>query len=507
MQSSTFQDPGMSAAVAICCEPLGYVAPGAAASNANGSGFLGGVQAGVNYQVRKLVIGAELDWSGTKLNGTSVGVEPATGGFPATETFGVRTNWTATATATAGIAFDRWLVYGKTGLALAEDSYSLGFSGKNYCFGGGCTGLPFGFASTASGVRTGWTVGTGVAWAYDANWSVKVEYDYLGFGNSPVDFSGAIQNAKSSGPYGPFGPLTGTSTFNTNSSQHISEVKIGLNYKIGPAFLLDPADPVTPRYAKAAPMVTAVNWSGFHVGGHVGGGWQETEFQDPSGTAALIECCSMIGALTPGAAAPSATGGAFLGGVQAGWNYQIKRLVTGIDVDWSATRLSSTNTAIYQGSGTVTGANVAESFGMRTDWTATATAKVGLAYDRWLAYAKGGVALAHENDSLNLSGPNTQYAAVEGGNFAFTATSGETRIGWTVGTGLAWAYDDHWSAKIEYDYLDFASKAVDFGGVFQNALRGGYGPMTSSATLNTNNTQHVSELKLGIDYRFAPGAF
>jgi hypothetical protein len=77
---------------------------GTAASNGAGSAFLGGIQAGWNYQVGKLVVGADFDWSATRLKGHSVGVLPP-GFLPSTtETFDIRTNWTATTTTTFGLA-------------------------------------------------------------------------------------------------------------------------------------------------------------------------------------------------------------------------------------------------------------------------------------------------------------------------------------------------------------------------------------------------------------------
>ena len=502
-QNTAFQDPSASSAISICCEPLGLLQSGSAASSSSGSAFLGGLQAGWNYQIKKLVIGADFDWSGTSLNGTSAGVIPAApGGFPASETFGVRTDWTATATATAGIADDRWLLYSKAGLALAHDRYSLAVNGANVCFAGGCTGVPFSFASNASDTRLGWTLGTGLAWAYSNNWSVKIEYDYLDFPTKAVDFNGIIQNALG-GPPVNNGPLTGASTFNTNNSQHISEFKVGLNYKFGPNLLLDgdSGDAAATHGHRASSSAEFVNWTGFYVGGHLGGGWQNTAFQDPSATTNLILCCELLASLAPGSAAPNASGSAFLGGAQLGWNYQIQRLVVGADFDWSGTNMNGKSVDIIPG-GLPGLPNATETFGVRTDWTATATATVGLTHDRWLVYGKGGFASAHDSYTLGLNGSNTGCCiAVGGGLYSFASSASGTRIGWTVGTGLAWAYSNNWSAKIEYDYLEFPTKSVDFSGTFQNPGQG----LNSVATFNTNNNQHISEVKVGVNYKLPPG--
>ena len=73
---------------------------------------------------------------------------------------------------------------------------------------------PFNFA--ASETRLGWTIGTGIEWAVWENWSVKLEYDYLDFGNTTVTFNDAV-----------LGPAT------ISVSQRISEVKFGVNYRFG----------------------------------------------------------------------------------------------------------------------------------------------------------------------------------------------------------------------------------------------------------------------------------
>jgi outer membrane immunogenic protein len=229
-QSASFQDPSATQNITLCCDLIGSLAPGAATSNATGSGFLGGGQFGFNYQIGRLVVGSDFDFSGTSLTGNSVGVIPGATSSVAnvTETFGIHTDWTATATSTIGIAKDRWMWYNKAGAAWAHDSYSLGLTGVNQGFGPAGS---FGFQSTASGTRVGWTVGTGIQWAFADNWSAKIEYDYLDFGSKGVNFSGIIQNP------GGGAPITNASTFNTNNSQYISEVKFGVNYKLSPGFL------------------------------------------------------------------------------------------------------------------------------------------------------------------------------------------------------------------------------------------------------------------------------
>jgi outer membrane immunogenic protein len=225
-QSTSFQDPSATTNLTLCCDLIGTLAPGAASSRANGASILGGGQIGWNYQIGRLVVGSEFDFSGTSLSGTSIGTIPgaATSTYNVTETFGEHIDWLATTAAKLGIAKDHWLLYGKGGVAWAYESFSLGESGLSNAFG--ATG-PSSFQQTSSGIRVGWTVGTGVEWALYDNWSVKLEYDFIDFGSDPVNFTGVIHN----------GAVSNASTFNTNNSQYISEVKVGVNYKLSPGIL------------------------------------------------------------------------------------------------------------------------------------------------------------------------------------------------------------------------------------------------------------------------------
>ena len=89
--------------------------------------------------------------------------------------FNVRTDFLASITARVGYAWDSWLFYGKGGVAWAGDNYSAADLLGTFDFEGLET-------------RIGWTAGAGVEWALWNNWSVKLEYDYYGFGTRSVTF-------------------------------------------------------------------------------------------------------------------------------------------------------------------------------------------------------------------------------------------------------------------------------------------------------------------------------
>jgi len=144
--------------------------------------------------------------------------------------------------------------------------------------------------------------------------------------------------------------------------------------------------------AAVAPVVYAppvYNWSGFYVGGNLGAGFANSSWSDP-----------ITGAHN------TFDKNGFIGGGQAGANWQINTLVLGIEGDFDWTGL--------KGSGHD---SLGNTINTNTQWTSTVTGRVGAAFDRLLVYGKGGVAFAHDNESLNDI-------------FGGTASTSLTRTGW-----------------------------------------------------------------------------
>jgi outer membrane immunogenic protein len=258
------------------------------------------------------------------------------------------------------------------------------------------------------------------------------------------------------------------------------------------------ADLAPMAYSKApVPAVAVFDWTGIYIGGHVGGDWQRTEFSDPGAFTTLFNCCLFIGTGNNFGQATNSNGSSFLGGVQAGAMYQIGRLVVGSDFDWSWTNLKGSGGAGIPPN--VGGDFATEAYSSRVNWTATSTAVVGIARDHWMLYSKFGLAAANYSYSLGIAG-------LEGGGavpFAFASNSSNTVIGWTTGVGVKWAITDNWVVNGEYDYLNFGSKAQSFSGVF-TATPAAFGG-SPAATFTPSFNQSISQVKLGLSYKFAPG--
>jgi outer membrane immunogenic protein len=199
------------------------------------------------------------------------------------------------------------------------------------------------------------------------------------------------------------------------------------------------ARPVYKAPPAPAPMFS---WTGFYLGGHVGGGWASNDFTG----------IGTLGNDTDG----------FLGGLQAGFDYQFApNWVLGIEgqMSWANIDGSSTDVA-------------GNSFSNDMKWLSSVTGRVGYTGGNWLLYGKGGVAFADIDNTISAPG--------------LSVTNGETRTGWTAGAGLEYAFLPNLSGKIEYQYYDFGSETYDFA------------PFTPPVEIDSN----IHTVKAGLNWRF-----
>jgi len=191
----------------------------------NGTGAVAGGQAGCNYQDGNWVLGVEGEgyWSGIKSTSGSSNIVNVVFPGNTANSFTARLRNTAdyTIAARVGITFDRTLIYGKGGWAWGEmDLYST-----SICCGPAATLV----TSSSKGTLDGFLVGVGIEHALTRNWTIKGEYNYIGFGNKELtrtQCNGAVCG------------VTGTNSFDAN--KHI--FKRGVNY------LFNLGGPVVARY-------------------------------------------------------------------------------------------------------------------------------------------------------------------------------------------------------------------------------------------------------------------
>jgi outer membrane immunogenic protein len=194
----------------------------------NKSGIIGGGQIGYNWQVNQVVLGVEADAVATGLKDSTASASRTIGApifaVPVTQTVTVDSghiDWMATFRGRAGFAVDRALFYVTGGGAVAE----IGGSTTTLVNGPGIS-IPAGtFFANNGGSTTvwGWTVGGGIEWAFDNNWSVAGEYHHTDFGHRGSTFD--IPSGLAAGPIF----ATGTSS----SRLTVDQATARLNYRFG----------------------------------------------------------------------------------------------------------------------------------------------------------------------------------------------------------------------------------------------------------------------------------
>jgi outer membrane immunogenic protein len=186
-------------------------------NNNNNNKGVGGGQIGGNYQIGNFVIGGEwdFDWAGDN-NGTGV-IIPA-GNIAVASNNG----WITTVAARFGWAIDHFLLYGKAGGGWVGNN---NLTVTNLATG---VSLTCGTFASCGNNTSGWLVGAGFEYAFANNWSVKLEYDYLGLGNRTIFIPTTA-------------PLLAGDTL-TSSNRFVQMVKVGVNY------LFNWGAPVAARY-------------------------------------------------------------------------------------------------------------------------------------------------------------------------------------------------------------------------------------------------------------------
>jgi len=149
-----------------------------------------------------------------------------------------------------------------------------------------------------------------------------------------------------------------------------------------------PYPPPPPVYAPPP-----FNWTGFYIGGNIGGAWANRDVRDP-----------FLGVNFNN----GNSNGTFIGGGQLGYNWQFGYAVLGIEADFDGVANNNNSGTIFipsVGNIQVTSNN------------------------RWI----------------------TTLAARFGG--ASITGSNNSNSGWLVGAGIEWAFAPNWSAKVEYNFL------------------------------------------------------
>jgi outer membrane immunogenic protein len=218
------------------------------------------------------------------------------------------------------------------------------------------------------------------------------------------------------------------------------------------------------RYPPPALMpAPASSWTGFYLGANVGGGITTTT-SDFS-----------VAGVPFGTANNSLSG--VIGGGQAGYNWQSGPGLIGLEADYQFSGMNGSIDApcllpaCFQ--------PTTATFSQKLPWFGTVRARLGFASNDWLIYVTGGYAYARVNTDATATGPG--YSA--------ELTQSEFRNGWTIGGGIETALTRNWSVRLEYLYLDFGSKSVQWN-------------LPGLPTVNDSEKVVSNVVRAGLNYRF-----
>jgi outer membrane immunogenic protein len=206
-----------------------------------------------------------------------------------------------------------------------------------------------------------------------------------------------------------------------------------------------PAEPPPRAPAVYAPPPPVYNWTGFYLGINGGWGFGKSDWN------------TNIGGVVFDTGNFNANGG-LIGGT-LGYNFWADGWVLGLEGDFDGSWIDGKSSACTPLNGV--------QCETKNKWLATLRPRIGYAADRVLFYLTGGVAFG---DVVVNTTTNWQSA---------------DKTGWTAGGGLEGAFTDHWTARVEYLFVDL-----------QNST------FTPIVGTNVSVKFNANLIRLGVDYKF-----
>jgi outer membrane immunogenic protein len=182
-----------------------WSAAGVEFASHTGNGLIGGIELGCDYQTGPWVMGIQGLFDGSDFEGSSHRI---IGALEPDLNDQSRVQWLATVTGRIGyVVLPNMLAYMRAGMAWTHDQYvecclSTSEPSEN---------------GRANETRTGWTVGIGLDYLVRPDWSLFVEYDFVGLGTRSLTFS-------------PIGLATG-GPFAYDIRQNVQTVLFGAAYR------------------------------------------------------------------------------------------------------------------------------------------------------------------------------------------------------------------------------------------------------------------------------------
>jgi outer membrane immunogenic protein len=273
--------------------------------------------------------------------------------------------------------------------------------------------------------------------------------------------------------------------------------------------------PVKAPLYKAPPPAPVHSWTGWYVGGNIGYGWARASADvnyfapnsvgNPPGCGPAGSDLCINGSATVDMKGP-------IGGIQAGYNWQVGNYLAGMEADFQGTGQRGTRdfTTTFNTNLSVNGVTqgtAAISLTERIPWLGTVRGRLGYIANQWLVYGTGGVAYGRIEVDSSASATCISGALVPGTCpvWGFSGR-GVTKIGWTVGGGAELALGGNWTARLEYLFVDLGSSNTTFNGLAGcfGVVVGINGSCVSQAaglgTIHSRITDNI--VRVGLNYQF-----
>ena len=414
-------------------------------------GFVGGFQAGANWQWGRVVGGLEIDLSGSDIKGSTSNSTSANGIIDQ----GSQTDkldWFGSARARLGyLVTPDVLLYGTGGPGWARMVTDQEGVTKLVGFP-----PPTTTSTVTPSWMFGWVAGLGVeARIANTNWLARLEYLHYDFGSGASSLS--------------IPPGGGLVTATTSGHLTNDVVQAGVSYKFdgfGPG-----SRSAYNAMAAVPPVAPVYNWSGFYIGVNAGYGWGRDPFSELVSAPPQV---TLSGVNSQG----------FLGGFQAGANWQARSVVGGLEIDLSGSDIKGSSSV----AGIQPGGNpISKMQTDRFDLLGSGRARLGyLVLPDILLYGTGGVAWTRL----------TQTTTLVNSDGTFVTTTPSWRAGWVAGAGAeVRLWNSNWLGRAEYLHYDFGDSGNTIGGLTFNGVLN-----LSNDTTSRHMTTDI--VRAGLDYQF-----
>jgi outer membrane immunogenic protein len=232
-------------------------------------------------------------------------------------------------------------------------------------------------------------------------------------------------------------------------------------------------------------------FQGFYLGGNAGVTWSDSQGNvtvtttGVPGNGAVQLPSSDVTTIISNAHFDSKHHTGFTGGLELGYNWVMSSgFMVGIETDIDIYDISAQGSNTFQSPVLINPpVTYTLSQNMDTDWLWTLRPRIGYAFDKFLIFASGGLALTTTKYHVDYTDTRTPATAIH-------AYKEDSKTGYSLGAGAAYAISSHISLKGEYLFEDYGHS--------------GSSASSSDGYLTVTGDLHAKShlFRAGLDFRF-----